>query len=73
MLNFFRYCPLQIILTTYLSLKLFTPDGYPSAFTREAESLLIPQLGDSWLPVNSAAEGLEVRRVVLYWDEHGER
>ncbi|ORY88075.1 P-loop containing nucleoside triphosphate hydrolase protein [Leucosporidium creatinivorum] len=63
----------SVITTTYLSLKLFSPEGLPSHFTqRNAEALLIPQLADSWIPVSRGGGG-EVKRVVLYFDEHGER
>lgn len=38
-----------MILTTQLTLKLFLPTGEPSSFNSNAEALLVPPLGDSWI------------------------
>lgn len=56
----------QVVVTTQLTIKLFTPDGEPSKFQKAAESLLIPQLGESWI-------GGRAWRVVLYYDLQGGR
>ncbi|SCV67514.1 BQ2448_5125 [Microbotryum intermedium] len=64
---------LTIILTSALSLKLFDPNGEPTTFggsSKDAEALLVPQLGESWIPVN---EGVHFYRIVLYFDLEGER
>ncbi|SGY16135.1 BQ5605_C012g06769 [Microbotryum silenes-dioicae] len=64
---------LTIILTSALALKLFDPNGEPTTFggsNKDAEALLIPQLGESWIPVN---EGVQFYRIVLYFDLEGER
>lgn len=61
----------QVILTSYMSLKLYSPDGYKTRFTPSAEALLVPQLPvHEWLP---ADKGVECRRIVMWYDEHGER
>ncbi|KAL8290060.1 hypothetical protein RQP46_002999 [Phenoliferia psychrophenolica] len=56
----------SVITTTQLTLKLFDADGRPSQFTSDAEALLVPPLGDSWI-------GGQCWRVVLYFDSQGER
>ncbi|KAK4055993.1 hypothetical protein OIO90_002988 [Microbotryomycetes sp. JL221] len=58
----------SVIVTTYTSLKLFSPDGHPTGFTLDAEALLTPQLAESWIP-----QSVKSQRVVLYFDEDGER
>ncbi|KAK4049029.1 hypothetical protein OIV83_004390 [Microbotryomycetes sp. JL201] len=57
-----------VILTSNTSLKLYTPDGAPCGFSVEAEALLTPQLGTSWIP-----QSVSSYRVVLYFDDDGER
>ncbi|KAI5476725.1 hypothetical protein MNV49_007315 [Pseudohyphozyma bogoriensis] len=54
------------IISTHLTLKLYGPDGAPSGFSKDAEALLIPTLNDTWI-------GGRAYRVVLYFDESGER
>jgi hypothetical protein len=57
----------QVIATTQLSLKLFSPEtGLPSGFTRDAESLLVPGLGVAWI-------GGPSWRIALYFDSDGGR
>ena len=68
-------------MTSYLSLKFFTADGLATEFgssssdrdhPEERSALLVPQLNtDNWLPNANACAG--VWRVVLYFDELGER
>ncbi|GAA5920884.1 hypothetical protein JCM1841_002368 [Sporobolomyces salmonicolor] len=61
----------SIILTTKMSIKLFGLDNRPSSWSPEAEAMLVPQLKEDWLPINSPAVG--ICRVLLYWDQQGER
>ncbi|KAM0787400.1 hypothetical protein ACM66B_003485 [Microbotryomycetes sp. NB124-2] len=58
----------SVIVTSYTSLKLYTPDGVPCGFSTDAEALLTPQLGTAWIPRNVPSY-----RVVLYFDDDGER
>lgn len=55
-----------MIITTQLSVKLFTPDGEISKFGKNAEALLVPQLGDAWIPGH-------FWRIILYFDLDGNR
>ncbi|GAA5964110.1 hypothetical protein JCM21900_004510 [Sporobolomyces salmonicolor] len=61
----------SIILTTKMSIKLFGLDNRPSSWSPEAEAILVPQLREDWLPIDSPAVG--ICRVLLYWDQQGER
>lgn len=68
----------QVIATTFLSIKMFTPQGVPTTFSHDSLALLVPQMGDTWLPSSSNSNGgggatVECWRVVLYFDERGER
>lgn len=58
----------QVILSTHLSLKLFGPDQRPSSWSRDAEALLVPQIAERWIP-----QDVDAWRVLLYYDERGER
>ncbi|GAA5906402.1 hypothetical protein JCM5296_000446 [Sporobolomyces johnsonii] len=61
----------SVILTTKMSIKLFGLDNRPSSWSPEAEAMLVPQLKEDWLPIDSPAVG--ICRVLLYWDQQGER
>ncbi|KAI0251077.1 P-loop containing nucleoside triphosphate hydrolase protein [Lactifluus subvellereus] len=41
---------ISVVITTQLATKLLTPDGYPASFDTGSRAILVPQLGNNYLP-----------------------